>query len=127
VEERKWAVEGIRAGAEYAQSVGVNLTIECWNRYETSMINRLEQGVEMLREVNMPNVGVMGDTFHMNIDEANIAEAFRKVGKGYLTFELLPASADPFGTLEKGGGREFFDAYTKQAIDHLKAVEKHLA
>lgn len=162
VEERKWAVEGIRAGAEYAQSVGVNLTIECWNRYETYMINRLEQGLEMLREVNMPNVGVMGDTFHMNIDEADIAEAFRKAGKdlnhvhladsnraapgtghldflpilkalkevnyqGYLTFELLPASADPFGTLEKGGGREFFDAYTKQAIDHVKGLEKQLA
>jgi sugar phosphate isomerase/epimerase len=162
VEERKWAIEGMRAGAEYAQSVGVNLTIECWNRYETYMINRLEQGVDMLREVGMPNVGVMGDTFHMNIDEADIAEAIRNTGKhlnhihladsnraapgkghtdfvpilkalkeidyqGYLTFELLPPSADPFGTLAKGGGREFFDEYTKLAIDNIKAVEKKLA
>jgi sugar phosphate isomerase/epimerase len=162
VEERKWAIEGMRAGAEYAQSVGVNLTIECWNRYETYMINRLEQGLEMLREVGMPNVGVMGDTFHMNIDEANIADAFRLVGKnlnhvhladsnraapgtghtdfvpilqalkeieyqGYLSFELLPASADPFGTLAKGGGKEFFDEYTQQSIDYLKAIEKQIA
>jgi sugar phosphate isomerase/epimerase len=162
VEERKWAIDGMRAGAEYAQSVGVNLTIECWNRYETYMINRLEQGLEMLREVGMPNVGVMGDTFHMNIDEANIADAFRLVGKhlnhvhladsnraapgtghtdfvpilqalkeieyqGYLSFELLPASADPFGTLAKGGGKEFFDEYTKQSIDYLKGIEKQIA
>jgi len=161
-EERKWAVEGIQAAADYAKSVGVDLTIECWNRYETYMINRLEQGLEILREVGKPNVGVMGDTFHMNIDEADIAEAFRQVGKdlnhvhladsnraapgkghidflpilkalkeidyqGYLTFELLPASADPFGTLRKGGGREFFDDYTKLAIDHIKAVEQQIA
>ena len=161
-EERQWAIESIRAAGEYAQSVGVNLTLECWNRYETYMINRLAQGLELMREVNLPNIGVMGDTFHMNIDEANIADAFRLVGKnlnhvhladsnraapgtghtdflpilqalkdidyqGYLSFELLPASADPFGTLAKGGGKEFFDQYTQQSIEYIKAIEKQLS
>jgi hypothetical protein len=46
--------------------------------------------------------------------------------QGYLSFELLPASADPFGTLKKGGGREFFDAYTEQAIKFMKEIENKL-
>ncbi len=160
-EEWKWAVENIRAGGEYAGSVGVSLTLEAWNRYETYFLNRVEQCLDMLRDVNLPNAGVMGDTFHMNIEEESIAGAIRKVGKrlnhvhladsnraapgkghidfvpvlqalkdtgysGYLSFELLPAFADPFGTLKKGGGREFFDEYTKSAIAFMKEIEKKI-
>ena len=160
-EERKWAVESIRRGAEYAASADVNCTIEAWNRYETYFLNRLDQALNLLREIDLPNVGVMGDTFHMNIEEESIDGAFRRAGKhvnhihladsnrkapgkghidfvpvleavrdigyaGYLTFELLPASADPFGTLKQGGGREFFNEYTKAAIEYMKDIEKKL-
>jgi sugar phosphate isomerase/epimerase len=160
-EERKWAIEGLQKGGEYANSVGVGITIEAWNRYETYWLNRLDQCLDIIRELDLENVGVMGDTFHMNIDESSIADALRLAGSrlthvhladsnraapgkghldfkpilqalkdinygGYLTFELLPASADPFGTLSKGGGREFFDEYTKLAIKNIKAVEKNL-
>jgi len=160
-EERAWAIDSIRKGAEYASKIGVGLTIECWNRYETYFLNRLEQCVELLKEIGLANLGVMGDTFHMNIEEDSISEAFRKAGpylthvhfadsnraspgkghmefkpilqalkdidyKGYIAFELLPASADPFGTLAKGGGKEFFDAYTEYAITYIKTIEKGL-
>lgn len=160
-DEMKWAIEGIREGAEYAAKQNVNLCIEAWNRYETYMLNRLDQAVDMWREVNLPNVGIMGDTFHMNIEEENIADAIRKSGdalihihladsnrkapglghidfapvlqalkeidyKGHLTFEILPAAADPFGVMEKGGGQEFFDEYTKKCIDHIKSIEKSI-
>lgn len=160
-DELKWAVEAIREGAEYAAKQNVKLCIEAWNRYETYWLNRLDQCTELMNKVNMPNVGIMGDTFHMNIDEASMAEAFRNNGEGlihvhladsnraapgaghmdflpilkalkdinyqgYLTFELLPASNDPFGTLRRGGGREFFDKYTEQAIKNIKEIEKQL-
>jgi len=160
-DEYKWGVEGIIKGAEYAKPLGVNLCLECWNRYETYMLNRLDQAVEMLEKVNMDNVGVMGDLFHMNIDEGDIAQAIRNTGaslthmhfadsnraapsmghldfkpimkalkdidyKGYITFELLPAGADPFATLKAGGGQEFFDKYTELAINHIKSIENTL-
>lgn len=160
-DEWKWAVEGIREGGEYAAKLGVNLCIEAWNRYETYMLNRLDQAVAMMKDVDLPNVGIMGDTFHMNIDEANVAEAIRQSGdalihihladsnraapgightdfkpilqalkdidyKGYVTFEILPAAADPFGVMERGGGQEFFDEYTQKSIDYIKAIEKSL-
>ena len=160
-DEYRWGVEGIIKGAEYAEQYGVKLCLECWNRYETYMLNRLEQAVDMLKDVKMDNVGVMGDLFHMNIDEADMAQAIRNCGEhlihihfadsnraapskghldfvpvmkalqeidyqGYITFELLPAGADPFGTLKAGGGKEFFDEYTELAIQQIKSIEKAL-
>ncbi len=160
-EERKWAVEGIRAGGEYAASIGVNLTLECWNRYETYFLNRLEQAVDLWQETGLSNGGVMGDTFHMNIEEDSIADAIRRTGsllnhvhladsnraapgqghtdfgpilealreidyQGYLTFELLPPSADPFAVMQAGGHHDFFDRYTEQAITRMKELEATL-
>lgn len=160
-DEWKWAVEGIREGGEYAASLNVNLCIEAWNRYETYMLNRLDQCVAMMKDVDLTNVGIMGDTFHMNIEETNNADAIRASGsalihihladsnraapgightdfrpvlqalkdidyQGYLTFEILPAAADPFGVMQKGGGKEFFDEYTQQSIAFIKEIEKSL-
>ena len=159
--EWQWAVEGIQEAADYANNLGVSLCIEAWNRYETYFINRINQCLKLMEAVDRPNVGVMGDTFHMNIDDPSIAGAIREAGdalihihfadsnraapgkghtdfepivqalididyKGYITFELLPASSDPFGTLKKGGGREFFDEYTELSVANIKQIEEGL-
>jgi sugar phosphate isomerase/epimerase len=76
-DERSWAIESIRAGGEYAASVGVDVALEPWNRYETYFLNRLEQAIELWAAVGLENGGVMADTFHMNIEEASIPEALR--------------------------------------------------
>ena len=161
-DERRWAVEGIRTAGEHAAPLGVNLSLECWNRYETYFMNRLEQAASLWRETGLTNGGIQGDTFHMGLEEASIPEAFRQHGsmlqhvhladsnraapgaghldfvpivqalvdvgyQGYLSFELLPASADPFGAMKAGGQEAFFDRYTEQAIRYMKAVEAQIA
>ncbi|MDQ1005468.1 sugar phosphate isomerase/epimerase [Neobacillus niacini] len=78
--ELKWAEEGIREAGIYAGEHGVRLTVEAWNRYENYLINRLEQSLELVNRVNLPSVGVMGDTYHMNIEEVDIADTIRMVG-----------------------------------------------
>lgn len=80
-QEWKWAVEGLKEAGEYAKTKNIRLTLEAWNRYETYLITRLDQALQMVNEVDLENVGVMGDTFHMNIEETDMAEALRKVGK----------------------------------------------
>lgn len=79
-EEWKWAVEGIRQAGQYAGEKGIRLTLEAWNRYETYLINRLDQALKMVEEINLPSVGVMADTYHMNIEEADMGQALRNVG-----------------------------------------------
>lgn len=160
--EWAWAVEGIRAGADHAASVGVKLCIECWNRYETYFLNSIGQGLALMRAVAHPAVGVMCDTFHMNIEDPSMVAAIHAAGpdllhvhfadnnraapgtghtdfrpvvkalreidyRGYVAFELLPPSADPFGVLKAGGGGQFLDPYTKQAIETIRGLEAGLS
>jgi sugar phosphate isomerase/epimerase len=80
-EEWRWAVESIRAGGEYADALGVNLTLECWNRYGTYLLNRLEQAARLWRETELPNGGVMADTYHMNVEERSLPGAIRETGE----------------------------------------------
>lgn len=79
-DETAWAVESLRRAAEHAADVGVGLTLEPWNRFETYFMNRLDQAVALARAVGMPNVGAHGDTFHMNIEERSVDGALRDAG-----------------------------------------------
>ena len=79
-EEWRWAVEGVREAGEYAGTLGVDLSLECWNRYGTYMLNRLDEGARLWRETGLSNGGVMADTFHMNVEESSPVEAVRALG-----------------------------------------------
>ncbi len=41
------------------------------------MVNRLEQGVELIQTVGLPSVRLAADTYHQNIEEADPAAALR--------------------------------------------------
>jgi sugar phosphate isomerase/epimerase len=77
-QEWEWAVENVREIGEHAASVGVNITLEPWNRYETYFLNHLDRAVKLLDATGLTNGGVHGDLFHMNIEEDSIADAFRR-------------------------------------------------
>ncbi|WGW12212.1 sugar phosphate isomerase/epimerase family protein [Saxibacter everestensis] len=79
-QEWAWAVENVAAIGEHAAGVGVEITLEPWNRYETYFLNRLEQAVSLVEETGLANAGVHGDLFHMNIEELSIPQAFRRAG-----------------------------------------------
>ncbi len=79
-QEWEWARDTIRTAAEAAEGHGIRIVVEPWNRYETYLINRLDQAVAMVRDVDHPNVGVKGDLFHMNIEELDLAGSIRATG-----------------------------------------------
>jgi sugar phosphate isomerase/epimerase len=79
-QEWEWARDTIRAAAEAGQERGIRIVVEPWNRYETYLINRLDDAVRMADEVGHRNVGVKGDLFHMNIEELSIPDAIRAAG-----------------------------------------------
>jgi sugar phosphate isomerase/epimerase len=79
-QEWAWAVEGAREAAHYAHEHGVRLALEPWNRYETYLVNRLDQSIQMVDEVDSPGIGVMADTFHMSIEDKDIPAAIRRAG-----------------------------------------------
>ncbi|WP_327032101.1 sugar phosphate isomerase/epimerase family protein [Micromonospora ureilytica] len=65
--------------AEEAGELGVSIGVEALNRYETSVVNTIEQTVELIDGLP-PNVGIMIDTYHMNIEEADPYAALAVAG-----------------------------------------------
>ncbi len=70
--ERQACYADFRAGlapvADYAGERGVSIGVEALNRYETSVVNTMAQTVELIEGLPA-NVGIMLDTYHMNIEE----------------------------------------------------------
>jgi sugar phosphate isomerase/epimerase len=74
--ERDLLLAQLRELAPDAKAAGVSLFLEPLNRYEAYIVNRLEQGAAIAQEVG-PEIGVMADFFHMNIEEADIPASIR--------------------------------------------------
>src|SRR5258708_38369600 len=68
-------VESLSPLADYAGEQGVTLALEPLNRFETSFVNTAEQVMEVVDGVQSPALGVLLDTFHMNIEEHDPAAA----------------------------------------------------
>jgi len=75
-----WCVEGLKRVAETAEKAGIRLAIEPLNRFETDFLNTTRQGIELMKLVNMRNVGLALDTFHMNMEDDDLYEAVRLAG-----------------------------------------------
>jgi len=66
--------------ARHAQEKGITLCIEPLNRFETDFLNTCDQALRLVKAVKNPAVKIHLDTFHMNIEEKNQADAIRKAG-----------------------------------------------
>jgi len=86
-EEWEWSVTAMREVAEYAKKTGeVDICVESVNRFESHFLNIAEDAVRYCKDVGTGNVKVHLDTFHMNIEETNFAEAVKTCGKEYLGY-----------------------------------------
>lgn len=75
-----WLREALDDLGELAASHGVPLLIEPLNRYETNLLNRLEQAADFIRSLQTRNVRILADLFHMNIEEADVGRALTAAG-----------------------------------------------
>ena len=87
-EAERLFIEMARELCLYAAARNVTLVLEPVNRYELDFINSVEDGVELLKKVNIPNIKLMPDVFHMNIEDRTIgAELARHIDYvGYIHF-----------------------------------------
>ncbi|MEM8485769.1 MAG: sugar phosphate isomerase/epimerase [Bacteroidota bacterium] len=67
--------------ASYAADRDITIAMEVLNRFETDFLNTAAQAVEMVEQVNHPNLGIHLDTFHMNMEERSFTEAIHTAGK----------------------------------------------
>ena len=123
-EDRELWLEGLREVTEHAEKVGGTLLIEAINRYENSVSVTLADAIGFAREMNSPNVRVMGDVFHMNIEEVDIGASFEAAGD-LLRYVHLADSQRlepglghlPWDSVFGGLARMGFDGYASMECD----------
>jgi len=60
--------------------LGVTLALEPLNRFESDMVNTVDQAISLVDEVGSKRLKVLLDTFHANIEEKNIAQSILRLG-----------------------------------------------
>ena len=80
-EEWKRCVDGLQELGRYSEGFNVRVAVEPLNRFETFFLNTAADALRLCEEVAHPNIGILYDTFHANIEEKNQAAAIRLLGK----------------------------------------------
>ena len=114
-DEWRWGVDSYRQIAEYAKSTSdLMLGIETLNRFESHFLNIVADAVRFIEDVDMPNVKIHLDTFHMIREEFDMLDAIRQAGPYLAYFHAcenqrgIPGTgqvpwADVFKTLKEVG------------------------
>ena len=87
-----WLVEALQACSSAAAPHGVRLALEPINRYETTLINTVAQGLALIEHVRADNFGLLLDTFHMNIEEPSIKESICACGGRIFHFHVADSN-----------------------------------
>ena len=80
-DEWKWAVDCYQSLGPVLEQYDVTIAIEPLNRFETYFLNTAQDAASLCDQIGHPNVGVLFDTFHANIEEKDIAQGYQTVGR----------------------------------------------
>jgi D-psicose/D-tagatose/L-ribulose 3-epimerase len=98
-DEKKRAAEVHRKAAEFAAKANLTLAVEYLNRFECYFLNTMADAAAYVKRVNHPNVGVLFDTFHANIEEKDPVGC---IGKYVDVVKHVHISENDRGTPGKG-------------------------
>jgi sugar phosphate isomerase/epimerase len=92
VEDKKRSLnqlaEILHKAGDQAVQRGVVIALEPLNRFEGDLINNVAQGLNFLMELGHPAVGLLVDTFHVNIEEASWTEPFCQAMAAHKLFHV---------------------------------------
>jgi sugar phosphate isomerase/epimerase len=83
-----WLLEGLRACADFAAARVVRLVIEPIDRFEADLIHSTQEGLALLDQLGCSHVGLVLDTFHMNIEDVSLEESIRAAADRLFHFHL---------------------------------------
>jgi 5-keto-L-gluconate epimerase len=135
----------LAAAAERAAALGVRLALEPVNRYESDVVNNADQGAAFARAVGHPCLGLLLDTYHVNVEESSWTEPFRRLaalgllwhvhlgdnnrlppGQGLIDFAAIVTTLEHVGydgyLSAELLGRPDPDTAARQTIAHMSAL-----
>jgi sugar phosphate isomerase/epimerase len=78
--QKKLLLDELQQLAQVAGEASTNIFLEPLNRSEAPWLNRLEQAAEICDELQSKRVGILGDFFHMNLEEIDSVKAIEQCG-----------------------------------------------
>ena len=93
-----WLISALQQCSATAEPHGVRLALEPINRYETTLINTVAEGMDLIERVGSPAFGLLLDTFHMNIEEPSIEGSMRRCGDRIFHFHVADSNRWPPGS-----------------------------
>jgi sugar phosphate isomerase/epimerase len=91
-EAHEWLVAALQQCSGVAAAQGVRLALEPINRYETTLVNNVAEGLDLIEEVGAGNFGLLLDTFHMNIEEPRIEASIIQAGPRIFHFHVADSN-----------------------------------
>lgn len=80
------SVESMKKIVKTAEDYGVTYCVEAVNRFEGCILNTAQEAVDYVKRVDAPNIGILLDTYHMNIEENSFREAILTAGDMLMGF-----------------------------------------
>lgn len=123
---QRWLVENLSKLAQYAEENEVNLVLEPLNRYESSIVNSVKEGLEVIDEVDSSRLRLLFDTFHANIEEASILESIERGSDRIIYVHLADSNrwAPGFGHLDFQGIRRTLDELDYSGFCSVESLPK---
>jgi len=142
---RETALDCLKECSKAAAEAGVTILLEPLNRYECDYLNTLEEGARVIKQIGIPSLKLLADTFHMNIEEAHITTSLRTAGPqlGHVHLADSNRQAPGYGHLDvhnvlrvlrEMGYREYLSfeilplpTFRQAAEDAIRTVKKILS
>lgn len=102
------AVKNLRTVCSMAESRGLKIALEPLNRFESDLVNTVDDVSRLIKDINHPSAKIMLDGFHMSIEERNVYDAIVKAGDQLIHVQV---SENYRGT--PGTGQTPWDDYRK--------------
>ncbi len=121
--EKELLVELMSRWADVAEKAGTLLLLEPLNRYETHLVKKLSDAVELVSRVNTPKgLKIMADFFHMSIEERDIPASIREAGEWIAHVHLADSTRElpGYGHTDFAAG---FAALKESGFDGFMAME----
>ena len=91
-EEWKLYVDAVQQIGRRAEALELELVMEVLNRYEAHLLLTAEETVAFVEAVGSPKVGILLDTYHMNIEEKDLRRAIFKARKHLKHFHIADSN-----------------------------------
>ena len=82
------SVSVMKTLAKTAEDLGIRYAVEVVNRFEGVVLNTADDAIRYVDMVDHKNIGILLDTYHMNIEEPSISDAIHKVGDRLIGFHV---------------------------------------